>query len=168
MALLYPLYMHYKERIHNRYGPYLAQLRHGAGCRNCQAQWRNSEGTKMDITMGLKAEGSLNFLLKPLLIGDFPASHVWWNQRLRGWRNPNILEWWEMTMLSNAWSSDLKREQSENPNQKKHISLSFRDAPCMVLFTYSWVIYGVNVGKYSIHGASGIHNPSKILENQLE
>ena len=140
MALLYPLYMHYKERIHNKYGPYLAQLRHGAGCRNCQAQWRNSEGTKMDITMGLKAEGLLILLLKPLLVGDFPASHVWWNQRVRGWWNPNILEWWEMTMRSNAvttvwkpiseiikainyrytWSSDLKRE-SENPNKKTHL-----------------------------------------------
>ena len=24
------------------------------------------------------------------------------------------------------------------------------------IFTYMWVIYGVNVGKYSIHGSSGI------------
>ena len=26
------------------------------------------------------------------------------------------------------------------------------------IFTYIWVIFGVNVGKYSIHGASGIHH----------
>ena len=25
------------------------------------------------------------------------------------------------------------------------------------IFTYIWVIFGVNVGKYSIHGASGIN-----------
>jgi len=25
------------------------------------------------------------------------------------------------------------------------------------IFTYIWVIYGVNVGKYSIHGAYGIY-----------
>jgi hypothetical protein len=24
------------------------------------------------------------------------------------------------------------------------------------IFTYIWVIFGVNVGKYSIHGASGL------------
>ena len=33
------------------------------------------------------------------------------------------------------------------------------DAPCMVylpIFGYIWVIFGVNVDKYSIHGASGI------------
>ena len=26
----------------------------------------------------------------------------------------------------------------------------------MIIFTYIWVIIGVNVGKYSIHGASGL------------
>ena len=26
------------------------------------------------------------------------------------------------------------------------------------IFTYIWLIYGVNVGKYSIHGASGLSN----------
>ena len=26
------------------------------------------------------------------------------------------------------------------------------------IFTYIWVIYGVNVGKYSIHGSYGIQN----------
>ena len=28
------------------------------------------------------------------------------------------------------------------------------------MFTYIWVIYGVNVGKYTIHGASGIPFPN--------
>ena len=27
------------------------------------------------------------------------------------------------------------------------------------IFTYIWVIYGVNVGKYTIHGSSGIIYP---------
>ena len=33
----------------------------------------------------------------------------------------------------------------------------YPDAPCMAYFyTYIWLIFGVNVGKYSIHGAYGI------------
>ena len=31
------------------------------------------------------------------------------------------------------------------------------------IFTYIWVIFGVNVGKYSIHGASGIDVPNHQL-----
>ena len=27
------------------------------------------------------------------------------------------------------------------------------------IFTYIWVIFGANVGKYSIHGAYGYHKP---------
>ena len=42
---------------------------------------------------------------------------------------------------------------------------SFPDDPCMVylpLFTYMWVIYGVNVGKYTMHGSSGIHETTDL------
>ena len=31
------------------------------------------------------------------------------------------------------------------------------------IFTYIWVIYGVNVGKYSIHGSSGYRFPLVLL-----
>ena len=33
------------------------------------------------------------------------------------------------------------------------------------IFTYIWVIYGVNVGKYTIHGASGIYIKGMPEEN---
>ena len=31
------------------------------------------------------------------------------------------------------------------------------------IFTYIWVVFGVNVGKYSIHGVSGFGNPRIFL-----
>ena len=36
------------------------------------------------------------------------------------------------------------------------------------IFTYIWVIYGVNVGKYTVHGSSGIGNsagPGSVLNS---
>ena len=40
-----------------------------------------------------------------------------------------------------------------------HILLPYPHAPMDGIFTYIWVIFGVNVGTYSIHGAYGIdHN----------
>jgi len=35
------------------------------------------------------------------------------------------------------------------------------------IFTYSWAIFGVNVGKYSIHGAYGISRKNPLpINNQ--
>ena len=36
------------------------------------------------------------------------------------------------------------------------------------VFTYIWVIYGVNVGKYSIHGAYGIAHVYGSIECQIQ
>ena len=35
------------------------------------------------------------------------------------------------------------------------------------IFTYMWVIYGVNVGKYSIHGSCGVGQIPKIVGELL-
>jgi hypothetical protein len=39
--------------------------------------------------------------------------------------------------------------------QQKQYNIVYPDAPYGI-FTYIWAIFAVNVGKYSIHGASGI------------
>ena len=60
---------------------------------------------------------------------------------------------------------DLGRQSSHAKNRLKPW-ITIPDAPCMEylpLFTYIWAIFGINVGKYSIHGASGhanLINPS--------
>ena len=35
------------------------------------------------------------------------------------------------------------------------------------IFTYIWLIFGVNVGKYSIHGAYGYQQPKDAATAQL-
>ena len=42
--------------------------------------------------------------------------------------------------------------------QKLSLSWNFTypDDPCMVIFTYIWVVYTANISKYPIHGSSGI------------
>jgi len=44
---------------------------------------------------------------------------------------------------------------------KKHKTCWFYMPRCSMygIFSYIWAIFGVNVGKYSIHGASGMVNP---------
>jgi hypothetical protein len=48
----------------------------------------------------------------------------------------------------------LAGERFDNPIETKRLPIS----KCSMygIFTYIWVIYGVHVGKYSIHGAYGI------------
>ena len=54
----------------------------------------------------------------------------------------------------------------QNPEKNSNKNRGNRDISCKLsslpicsmysIFTYIWVIYGVNVGKYSIHGAYGL------------
>jgi hypothetical protein len=48
----------------------------------------------------------------------------------------------------------------KSTNRKGNISHMLHGAG---IFTYIWVIYGANVGKYSIHGASGIGKERSIF-----
>ena len=82
------------------------------------------------------------------------------------WRGPTF-RWHLPTMLSylRSWKTIIP---CEKPVETMVITIP--DAPCMEylpLFTYIWAIFGINVGKHSIHGASGhanLINPSAIRQ----
>ena len=50
----------------------------------------------------------------------------------------------------------LMNKKGEFVHQKKTMISQLPICSMYGIFTYIWVIYGVNVGKYSIHGAYGL------------
>ena len=80
-----------------------------------------------------------------------PMNHTT-NQSIREsvneWLNEGVKQ--RMNQRINQW-----REKSINESMVEWINESNPDAPCMEYLTTFGTLLGVNVGKYSIHGASG-------------